>query len=185
MKVGFIGSQGTGKTSVAEAFVKDKDAIDRNWKFVPSTARLAMKEGYKLNRDADELGQLLTTVSRIVTEFRTEDEVTSVVCDRTPLDSLAYTAYQMNHVWDDGNSYYWKVTEGLVEKHMKEYDKLFYFPVYWPPVADGDRDDSVEYQKQIDTYILAFMEVFRIEPIHMPDDTVENRVGVLRRHIFN
>lgn len=189
MKVGFCGAQGTGKTSVAEILIKDKQMLDANWKFVPSTARVAMAEGYKLNRAADELGQLLTTCSRIVAEFNIEDEVTSVFSDRTPLDSLAYTAYQFSHAWakegQASNKFYWDISNGLVKKHMAEYDKLFYFPVLWPPVADGDRDPDISYQQQIDHYIVSFLEVFGLKYHVVGVGTPEERAEFIKSHIFN
>jgi hypothetical protein len=185
MKIGFCGAQGTGKTSVAEILIKDPDMIDRNWKFVPSTARVAMSEGYALNRDADELSQLLTTCSRIVAEFNTEDDITSVFSDRTPLDSLAYTAYQFSHVWNASSKFYWDISNGIVKKHMMEYDKLFYFPVLWAPVADGDRDPDVGYQQSIDHYIVSFLEVFGLKYEIIPGTTPQQRAEFVKGCIFN
>ncbi len=186
MKIGFCGAQGTGKTSVAEMLAADPDMKAANWKFVPSTARLAMAEGYKLNRDADELGQLLTTCSRMVAEFRLEDDKTSTFSDRTPLDSLAYTSYQFSNAWKGTSSkFYFDISKGLVEKHMKEYDKLFYFPVFWPPVPDGSRDGDEGYQKEIDHYIVSFLDVMGLKYEIMPNKDVGKRMDVVKRAIFN
>lgn len=182
MKIGFTGSQGTGKTTLAKALLADSWFKDRNFVFVPSTARIAEKEGFKVNRDADPLSQLLTTVGRITAEYGVEDEVTSTISDRTPLDSLAYTTYQFNEVWGDFNSvYYWKVSYDLVEKYMGEYDHIFYFPPYWAPKDDGLRDPDVQYQQDIDTHVADFLDAMRIEFYTMPPGETALRVDFVKK----
>lgn len=182
MKIGFTGSQGTGKTTLAKALLQDSWFKDRNYVFVPSTARVAEQEGFKVNRDADPLSQLLTTVGRITAEYGVEDEITSTISDRTPLDSLAYTTYQFNNVWEDFNSkFYWKVSYDLVQKHMAEYDYIFYFPVFWAPKDDGLRDPDSGYQHDIDELIVDFLDSMEVKHFVIPEGSTKDRVGHLKK----
>jgi len=187
MKIGFMGSQGTGKTSVANALEKDKDVKARDWRFVPSTARVALSAGHAVNKDAQPLDQILTTLSRIVAEYYKSSDAHSTFSDRTPLDSLAYTAYQMNNMWknNEATKFYWDISCGIVLKHMKEYDKLFYFPVYWDPEDDGVRDPDVDYQKQIEYLLHSFIEAYDIPVVTMRNESVEARVQFIKESIFN
>ena len=150
MRIGFTGAQGTGKTTLLRAIEK----ADLGFTVVPSTAREAIKAGFSLNRDADPLSQLVTTVSRVALEDNLYRITGKTLSDRTPLDSLAYTLYQLTFVWEKRESdYYWNISQGLVLEHMHKYDHIFYFPPYFAPKNDGVRDDDVLYQKTIDGII--------------------------------
>lgn len=182
MRVGFSGSQGTGKTTLAKAMVRDPRFKD--WKFVPSTARIAVEQGFKVNREADPLSQLLTTCSRITAEYRVTGDATSTVSDRTPLDSLAYTTYQYNEVWTDFNSkFYWDVSYDLVEKAMKEYDAIFYFPPYWVPKEDGVRSGDRQYQLDIDELVVTFFDSMGVSALSVPEGTNAERVDFIAKYI--
>lgn len=177
MKIGFTGSQGTGKTTLAKSLLRDPEF--KGYTFIPSTARRGGAEGFKVNREADPLSQLLTTVGRITAEYDAQSDKT--ISDRTPLDSLAYTTYQYNLVWEDFNSkYYWEVSYSLVTKHMEEYDHIFYFPPYWDPNADGLRDTDPGYQYAIDENILAFLEAMNVDYVTVPELTVPERVEFVK-----
>lgn len=179
MRIGFTGSQGTGKTTLAKHLVKQPEFKD--YTFIPSAARVAEKEGFKVNRDADPLSQLLTTAGRITTEYEQWDITDDTISDRTPLDSLAYTTYQFNNVWPEFNSgYYWKVSYALVEKHMENYDVLVYFPNFWAPTADGVRDGDPQYQADIDVLIKTFLETMDMPHVVMPNATNAERYKIIK-----
>lgn len=176
MRIGFTGAQGTGKTTLLRAVQNS----GMNFKVVPSTAREALKAGFKVNRDADTLSQLVTTVSRVALEDSLYRQHNKTLSDRTPLDSLAYTFYQMSKVWtEEPNMYYWNISAGLVVEHMYKYDYVFYFPPYWAPKEDGVRDGDVQYQTDIDQIILDLMKDFEIDHYIMPKGSTEERLAFL------
>lgn len=179
MKLGFTGSQGTGKTTLAKHLVKQKEFKD--YTFIPSAARVAEQEGFKVNRDADPLSQLLTTAGRITTEYEMWSTTSQTISDRTPLDSLAYTTYQFNNVWPEFNSgYYWKVSYALVAEHMDNYDHVFYFPNFWAPTGDGVRDPDPEYQADIDALIITFLGTMALDYTIMPKGTNAERYDLVK-----
>lgn len=181
MRVGFTGAQGTGKTTLLKAI--NKNNLDL--RPVPSTAREALKAGFNVNRDADPLSQLVTTVSRITLEDRLYHNTGRTISDRTPLDSLAYTCYQMHNVWDKdvGNEYYWSISKSIVVQHMWKYDHIFYFPPFWKPKADGVRDDDEQYQRDIDSIIVGLLDTYNIEYHTMPRGTTEQRLDFLTKAV--
>lgn len=176
MRIGFTGAQGTGKTSVLKKVEEKKEFV-----VVPSTARAALEAGYKVNRDATPLSQLVTTVGRIGTEDHLHRLHGNTVSDRTPLDSLAYTTYQFNNIWAeyDKNKYYWAASVDLVTEHMHKYDLIVYFPVYWAPKDDGVRDPNVEYQEAIDGHIKLFLTTMELDYVVMPNASSTDRYKFL------
>lgn len=182
MRIGFTGAQGTGKTTLLRAVEEN----DMGYAVVPSTAREALKAGYKLNREADPLSQLVTTVSRVALEDNLYRLHGKTIGDRTPLDSLAYTAYQMALVWPSQMhvpGYYWNISEQLVVEHMHKYDHIFYFPPYFAPKRDGVRDGDVQYQNSIDEIIKRFLNMHDIRYHTIPDTNTQQRLSFLTKAV--
>jgi len=180
MRVGFTGAQGTGKTTLMRAVEKS----DLGFTVVPSTARAAAEAGFLVNRDADPMSQLVTTVGRVATEERLFRQNGHTISDRTPLDSLAYTLYQGANVWDnlpEANSYYMQISVDLVMEHMYKYDHIIYFPPLWSPKADGLRDTDIEYQRQIDALIRGLLDMHNIAFRTVPRGSTEVRLEWLTK----
>lgn len=181
MKIGFTGSQGSGKTTLAKAMMNDPWFKSNDWKFAGSSVRAMHDKGFAINKDADPLSQLVSTVSRITTEYTAEQGVDNLVVDRTPLDSLAYTTYQYNNVWTDFNSkHYWQISYDLVSKHMSEYDFVFYFPPYWAPKDDGVRSADVEYQLEIDKLIDNYLDDMGIASFMIKNVSTDKRLKYIK-----
>lgn len=168
-----MGSQGSGKSTLAALVAENDPTVT----FVPSTAREAIKYGYKVNTEADPLSQLLTTVSRITAEKAAVGK--TIISDRTPLDSLAYTTYQMDNVWtaSEQNDFYYKTSVDLVKQHMGIYDMLLYFPPYFAPVDDGVRSGDIDYQLQIASYMEDYLEAFDLRYYRVPNCSPEERLS--------
>lgn len=180
MRVGFTGAQGTGKTTLLKAV----DEAGLGFKAVPSTAREAVKAGFKVNRDADMLSQLVTTVSRVSMEDHWYNEMGKTISDRTPLDSLAYTFYQAKFVWPEKpNEYYLTISTELVVNHMKKYDHIFYFPPYFNPKPDGVRDGDVAYQQAIDHEIKTALLMLDVTYHTVPMGPTPHRLEFLTKLI--
>lgn len=181
MRVGFTGAQGTGKTTLLRAVEKS----DLDFTIVPSTARAAAEAGFLVNRDADPMSQLVTTVGRVATEDRLFRVQGRSLSDRTPLDSLAYTLYQGANVWDKSevNGYYMQISIDLVMEHMYKYDHIIYFPPLWSPRSDGLRDTDVGYQKSIDSLIYGLLEMHEIPFETMIAGNTSQRMKHLRKII--
>lgn len=181
MRVGFCGTQGSGKTTLMKAVEKSSLGFTA----VPSTARGAIQAGFKLNRDADPLSQLVTTVARCAVEDKIFRETGKTISDRTPLDSLAYTTYQISNVWEAQpySTYYWSISRDLVAEHMHKYDLVVYFPPLWSPKADGVRDPDVAYQKEIDRIILTLVEGLDIQIYPIIEGNTSQRLNYLTKLI--
>jgi predicted ATPase len=173
MKINTVGAQGTGKTTFCQALQRRVGGV-----FIPSTAREALKYGYKLNYEADPISQLLTTVSRIAAETDADNTHKLIISDRTPVDSLAYTKYQIDHVWDaeDGNDFYWKVSRDIVRQHMVNAGYTIYVPITFAIHDDGVRSPDLAYQKAIDENVRELLDELQVKHLVMPAGSVQERV---------
>lgn len=176
IKIGFAGAHGTGKTSMAKAML-DNERFKR-FDVVPSTARQIKKYGYPINREANELSQTLVPVLRIIDEHeafvKNCSRMNGLISDRTVVDSLAYTSYQYNRVWDEG-SFIYETMKRLTTMHMETYNVVLYFPVYWQVESDGIRDDDAEYQRDIDEIMAAILVDYdyHVVPNVSPEERAE------------
>ncbi|AXH67277.1 thymidylate kinase [Streptomyces phage Wofford] len=179
IKIGMTGAHGTGKTSMAQAMTESPAFKD--FVLVPSSARQIKEYGYPINREATELSQLLVPILRMVDEHEamTNPQNTlykhGIISDRTLIDSLAYTYYQNEKVWDNG-ALVENVTRRLTEMHMSTYHFVLYFPVYWDLEADGVRDPDEDYRVKIDDYVIQALELLGVPYFTVPDVNPSERV---------
>lgn len=180
MKIAFCGSQGVGKTSVAKAI---QASVPGSY-VIPSTARLALAAGYQVNRDADPLSQLITMIARINAENSINSMGRLLISDRTPIDSLAYTMYQIDNMWGSVNDFYLEQCKMLSYNHVRTYDALFYFPVYdWEVKGDGVRDTDPLYQKAVDAYIQVLLDRVAVPLYTMPNLNVADRKSYIMHRL--
>ncbi|QJD50841.1 thymidylate kinase [Streptomyces phage Bmoc] len=182
IKIGMMGSQGTGKTSMAEA-MKNSPAFSL-FRTVPSTARQIKAYGYPINREATELSQILVPLLRIIDEAEAMTDTHNrmykqgLISDRTLVDSLAYTMYQSANVWDNGE-FIGHVTYRLTQMYMRTYSLLLYFPIYWANVDDGVRDPDEKYRREIDNNIKTVLEMLDVPYFTVPNVSPQMRVNWL------
>lgn len=166
MRIGFCGSQGTGKTSVADYL--SKLDIFEDFYFPPSSARTL--SNVKINQKANALDQILITLDRYTNIISHHD----VISDRTPVDSWAYSTYVND---PDMSGDYFPVVDRFTREAMKSIDLVVYFPVLWTPRHDGVRSMDVVYQQSIDALIIEGLH--RFCPYHeimiMENEPVEER----------
>lgn len=171
------GAHGTGKTSMAEAMLAHPAFED--FFLVPSSARQIKAYGYPINREASELSQTLVPILRMLDEheatIQNHAHSLGMISDRTPLDSLAYTYYQNEYVWESGD-FIENVARRISDMYMPSYHYVLYFPIYWTNLKDdGVRDPNELYRDMIDRYVLAALEVLDRPFITVPNVSPEER----------
>ena len=181
MKIGFVGSQGTGKTSLADELMTRE--YFKDYVFSPSSSRrLSSRLG--INQSASPFSQLAITVARVADEDRSSNYGRkNTLSDRTPLDSLAYTRFQRDEVWapeDDEADICLEVSEGLVRRAMRDFDVIVYFPNYgWPEVDDGIRPIGAIYQDRVAQLCMEYMNKFGIKPYIVANEPVDKRANAM------
>ena len=145
---------------------------------MPSPAR---KLGVAVNREASFESQFMVSLA-VCLNSRVEGK-NNLVLDRTPVDSLAYSHYQKNNIWPEVDDFEFDAMQSICIRSMKNFDRVYYFPIYWKPIADGFRDTDVKYQQDIGYEILNILEFADLDFVVVPNLNPEERIQWLKEDI--
>ena len=166
MKISTTGSQGTGKTTLCEAFI----AKYPKFYYLKETARIEIKK-------AGKLPQFMTLEERCefqerVLDSQIEQELAndSFISDRSVFDVLAYSKGLPSY-------------EELKEKALKhyssnKYDVMFYVPIEFDIEGDAERDPNKEHQQEINKNIMDLLREFYL-PVKIVTGTVDERLAII------
>ncbi len=141
MKVAFIGSHGTGKTTLCYDLVGALKKQGVNADMVKEVARLSP---LPVNRKTSLDAQTWILMTQVAEEIRSASQHDVVVCDRSVLDNYAYLMFACGKQ---------KPIERFVEFWMKSYDLLFKVPVLEAASEDGFRDTDQFFIRSIDQLV--------------------------------
>jgi thymidylate kinase len=138
MKVAFIGTHGTGKTTLCYDLVGALKKQHLNADMVKEVARLSP---LPVNRKTSLDAQTWILMTQVAEEIRSASQHDVVVCDRSVLDNYAYMAFACGRQ---------KAIERFVDFWMKSYDLLFKVPIVEQASEDGFRDTDTFFIRSID-----------------------------------
>ncbi len=150
MKIAFVGSFSTGKTTLANLFAREWD-----WPLLPEVAREVVALGFPLDQTATAETETLIFLKQWQAETRHE----RFVADRSIYDVLAYADWVMDnrqserkedHLW-------WAAREIATDDLRARYNRVFYLPIEFPIVADGLRPEDADFQADIDNRITSLL----------------------------
>lgn len=145
MKIAFIGTHGTGKTTLCYDLVGALKKQGINADMVKEVARLSP---LPVNRKTSLDAQTWILMTQVAEEIRSTSQHDVVVCDRAVLDNYAYLAFACGRQ---------KPIERFVDFWMKSYDLLFKVPVIEAPSEDGFRDTDQFFIRSIDQLVDALL----------------------------
>lgn len=141
MKVAFIGTHGTGKTTLCYDLVAGLKRQGINADVVKEVARLSP---LPINRKTSLDAQTWILMTQVAEEIRLAGQHDVVVCDRSVLDNYAYLLFACGRQ---------KPVERFVDYWMKSYDLLFKVPVIEAASPDGVRDTDDFFVRSIDSLV--------------------------------
>ena len=151
MKIAFVGSFSTGKTTLANLFAKEWD-----YPLLPEVAREVVQLGFPLDQSATAETETLIFLK----QWRAEAVHDRFVADRSIYDVLAYADWVMEH--QDGDrkeNHLWYESREIATLDLRaRYDHVFYLPVEFPIVLDGLRPDNPEFQADIDRRVVELLK---------------------------
>jgi len=163
-RIAVIGSQCTGKSSVAEALA-EKLKLPR----ISEVARKFDKSMFvnKTNKEFCNLQHQILSM-----QLKEEAKYKEFVSDRSTIDNMAYWVHNCaNIATTEENSLY--VSKAL--GNVKNYTHLFLLVPEFYPVDDGFRDTNIVYQLQIAEAIHTILHMNSIKH-HTLRGTLENRL---------
>lgn len=159
MKVAFIGSHGTGKTTLTFQLAAHLKRLDLTVELVKEVAR---RSPTPLNRETTLEGQRWILHTQIADEIAAAIGHDAVVCDRAVVDNYAYLVHGFGRR---------RVLDALVRDWLVTYDLLVRVPVVVTPRFDGVRDTSVRFQREIDEILDTLLAELPARPLALdPDD---------------
>ena len=151
MKIAFVGSFSTGKTTLANLFAREWD-----YPLLPEVARQVVELGFPLDQTATAETETLIFLK----QWRAETVHERFVADRSIYDVLAYADWVMEHrPGDRKEDHLWYESREIAVLDLRaRYDHVFYLPIEFPIVLDGLRPDDTSFQADIDKRIRHLLE---------------------------
>jgi nicotinamide riboside kinase len=173
MKIAFVGSFSTGKTTLANLFA-------REWHvpLLPEVAREVVALGFPLDQTATAETETLIFLK----QWRAEATHGAFVADRSIYDVLAYADWVMEHNQEERKeNHLWLESRAIATLDLRaRYDEVFYLPVEFPIVLDGLRPDDTGFQADVDRRIRALLDGEDVA-FHTLSGTVEDRQEQVRK----
>ena len=150
MKIAFVGSFSTGKTTLANLFAREWDLP-----LLPEVAREVVQLGFPLDQNATAETEALIFLK----QWRAEVSHEQFVADRSLYDVLAYGDWVMeNKEGYRKEDHLWFESREIAAMDLRaRYDHVFYLPVEFPIVLDGLRPDNPAFQADIDRRVVELL----------------------------
>jgi len=177
MKIAFVGSFSTGKTTLANLFAREWD-----YPLLPEVAREVVALGFPLDQSATAETETLIFLK----QWRAETTHERFVADRSIYDVLAYADWVMeNQDADRKENHLWYESREIATMDLRSrYDRVFYLPVEFPIVLDGLRPDDTGFQADIDRRITGLLKDADVA-FHTLTGAVESRQEQVRAAVGN
>lgn len=150
-KIAFIGTHGTGKTTLAHGLIYELKKQNKRVEFLEEVARLCP---LPINEETSKEAQEWIIYTHYAKELEHLNKCEILVCDRSVLDSYAY---YMNRCGEN------LVLENFIAEKIQDYAFLFRVPINQDYLKeDGIRTIDPVFQKNIDEkmdYILDKLSV--------------------------
>jgi len=172
MKIALVGTEGTGKTTLAKA-VSEKYNIP----YVDECARIISKEtGIKVREDnSDKLYEF--QIKCLEMKLKEESKYDEFIADRSTIDNLVY---YLRWVANDKDS---ELNEKYCRKciqNIRTYDKIVLMePKYLSLVKDEIRTGNIWYRESIHFMLIGVLEEYVEDYIRMPFVYLEDRVNYI------
>lgn len=168
MKIGFIGTHSTGKTTLAECLRTEEKFKD--YFFDVNVTRWVRSLGFDINEKTNNTSQELNMVKRIA-HLNSYD---NIIADRTIIDVLAYSKAGRKYGGITKESLEYQ--EELVLNNIQKYDFIFYLLPEIDIEYDGIRPTSPEYRVEIDQIINEYIKTYEINH-HVLKGSVRERIN--------
>ena len=175
MKVGFIGTGGTGKTTTVKLLE------DLGLPYVKSTPRSVFaKYGITEAGQAKITPEQRWSIQHEMFDLKLELDAANPhgLFDRTIVDHLAYCYYRAADIIPDDVA---SVMEQTAQENMRSYSLVFYFPILPFDGNDGLRQQGWAYRASIDAIMLGFLNRFRVSYFTVQPGTPEERANMVRQ----
>ncbi len=154
MKIGIMGSHGTGKSTKALVLAGEYkiNNPELNVKIVTEVARQCP---FPVNKHTTKLAQQWIFHEQLKVELSEEFYSDILVCDRTILDNLAYSRWA-------GFVDLVRLCLPMALDWMPSYNKLYFLRPNKPPASNGFRSTDLKFQADIDQILERWVKEYNL-----------------------
>jgi len=163
LKIGLVGTHETGKTTLGHILTGYLKAMDYSANLVHEAARMS-PFGLLENTTMDAEKWIVN--QQINHELVTATYSDILVCDRTSLDTLAYTKYVMEKDPSEENKEAFDLINRVVDSNLKSYDVFVYFPIVDKLITKRNKKHNEGFKKEVDDYLQQIMKEKDLDNIH-------------------
>tara|TARA_R110000772_G_scaffold2311_7_gene8009 strand:- start:6222 stop:6755 length:534 start_codon:yes stop_codon:yes gene_type:complete len=174
MKIGIMGAQSVGKTTLLNA-LRSEEAFN-DYVICDEVTRDIRELGLEINEDGNDVTQMLIMQKHIVNVFLHDNMIT----DRTALDALVYTTHLNNIGKVSRNTL--DAIKVMYDKCIQAYDFVFYISPEFDLVSDGVRSDDIDFRDNIVLLFEGFISEFPRE-VTILTGSVRGRVEQLMKTV--
>ena len=167
IKIGFVGAQGTGKTTAAYDLAAKLKKAGHDVYVLSEVARSCP---LPINEDATFEAQLWIMGKQLTREQSAKGNI--LISDRTLLDSFCYSLR--------ANKDFFKNMFPFIKEYMKTYDAIFLLkPNDDYLIDDGTRSTNKDFRDEIDEIMMKCIDTLEIPVIDVEDkfEYIENILG--------
>lgn len=166
MRIGHIGTGGTGKSTLAKELAECLDLEYRKSVVREVYAEFGWTEASQRTASPEDCWRLQKEIfARKLYQDKYHGK--DVVFDRTPIDHLAYCVYRCEAAL---NEEILRDYELVTHAAIRAYDVVIYHPIpSWNAEPDGLREDDYVYRRIIDTLMLGYLTSFQVSYAIVPD----------------
>ena len=176
MKVAFIGSHGTGKTTLCYDFAALIKKKGFSVSIVSEVSREAIKRGLPINENTTVDAQGWILLNQMAKEIEALHESQVVVCDRSVIDNYIYMLNKFGP-----NKFYEDIVFSWIKANP--YNFLFKVPIVGDPEHDGVRATDVLFQKEIDNKLEDFIKERSINCVNLSPDERDSWIEIVSNEI--
>lgn len=171
LRVAFSGAQSTGKSTVITDVMETQGGLIH----IPSPARKVASIGLGINEHGTDLTQY-SIFAQHVRNYHTS-KYGIFMFDRCVLDSMAFTVYgrSQDKVSEECLVNCGQITDSII----RNYDVIFLCRPFGEIIADGIRNQDLDFQKTIDNIMLETAEDFGAKIISLEGPREERRDKVI------
>jgi len=168
MKIAFVGTHGTGKTTLAHELVMKlkKKGVDAG--FMSEVARNCP---FPINQETTRKSQVWITLNQIIRELEAEVHCDTLVSDRSVLDGYCYYVRKFGRA---------QFLEELIKVHLKTYDYIIRVPVRKGfLIKDKVRSTDERFQKEVDEVFDKMLKEFKVKHIVLKEKQAKSNKHIV------
>jgi len=174
MKIAFIGTHSTGKTTVFNELKK----YLKDYTFYTEIIREMIKNNK--NIPINEESSILTQTIFFNYYLNMLWNKDNFISDRSIIDVFSYTFYLYKRNLDFYPIY--KIQKEFVLEDWKKYDYLFYFPIEFDLVEDGVRSKDPKFRKEIANIMEDFIDQHNIK-VYKVTGSLNERLNFILKNL--